>query len=73
MRKTRIYDHQGMVTTESINDPLDLTLPNSGERTEIPSNYTCDQVLRKAVVGVLLFWVFVALIAGVYDPESRPI
>ncbi|OIT31527.1 PREDICTED: uncharacterized protein LOC109208569 [Nicotiana attenuata] len=73
MRKTRIYEHQGMVTTESINDTLDLTSPNSGERTEIPSNYTCDQVLRKAVLGVLLFWVFVALIAGVYDPESRPI
>ncbi|CAN4100947.1 unnamed protein product [Withania somnifera] len=72
MHNTRMNDHQETVITEIISNPVDLTSLHSGEQTEIPMNYTCDQVLRKAVVGVLLFWVFVAFIAGLYDPESRP-
>ncbi|KAK4376018.1 hypothetical protein RND71_006695 [Anisodus tanguticus] len=73
MHNTHMKNHQETAITENFNNPLDLTSLNSGEQTEIPSNYTCDQALRKAVLCVLLFWVFVALIAGVYDPESRPI
>ncbi|XP_010514965.1 PREDICTED: uncharacterized protein LOC104790867 [Camelina sativa] len=32
----------------------------------------CNQVLRTAVVFVLMIWVFGALLAGFADPESRP-
>ncbi|CAN4098857.1 unnamed protein product [Withania somnifera] len=73
MHNTRMNDHQETAITEIINNPVDLTLLHSGEQTESPTNYNCGQVLSKAVIGVLLFWVFVAFIAGVYDPESRPI
>ncbi|MCE3051448.1 hypothetical protein HAX54_049862 [Datura stramonium] len=72
MHSTR-NDHQETAITEIINNSLDLTSLHSGGQTDIQTNYNCDQVLRKAVLGVLLFWVFIALIAGVYDPESRPI
>lgn len=73
MHNTRMNDHQEAAVTEIINNPLDLAPLHSGEHTEIPANYNYDQVLRKAVVGILLFWVIVVLIAGVFDPESRPI
>ncbi|CAN6472295.1 unnamed protein product [Victoria cruziana] len=29
----------------------------------------CDKVLRTAILSVLMLWVFLALIAGIYDPE----
>ncbi|PHU15947.1 hypothetical protein BC332_17152 [Capsicum chinense] len=73
MHNTGVNDHPETAITEIINNPLDLTSLHSGEQTEIPTNYNCDQVLRKAVISILLFWVLVAFIAGVYDPESRPI
>ncbi|KAK7312484.1 hypothetical protein VNO77_36377 [Canavalia gladiata] len=33
------------------------------------NNY--DQLLRTAVISILVFWVFIALGAGIYDPGSR--
>lgn len=30
-----------------------------------------DQLLKKAVISFLVFWVFIALGAGIYDPSSR--
>lgn len=73
MHNTRMNGHQETAVTEINNNPLDLAPFHLGEHTEIPTNYNCDRVLRKAVVGILLFWVIVVLIAGVFDPESRPI
>lgn len=35
-------------------------------------NEGCDRVLRSAIVGILMIWVLIALIAGIIDPESRP-
>ncbi|KAI3772371.1 hypothetical protein L6452_03556 [Arctium lappa] len=35
-------------------------------------NEGCEWVLRSAVVGILMVWVLIALIAGLVDPESRP-
>ncbi|KAH0659730.1 hypothetical protein KY289_028478 [Solanum tuberosum] len=74
MHNTRMNDdHQETAVSEIINNPLDLAPLHSGEHTEIPTNYNCEQVLRKAVVGILLFWVIIVLIAGIFDPENRPI
>ncbi|KAJ0911642.1 putative CRAL-TRIO lipid binding domain-containing protein [Helianthus annuus] len=36
------------------------------------ANEGCERVLRSAVVGILMVWVLIALIAGIVDPESRP-
>lgn len=35
-------------------------------------NDNCDQVLRTAIISILMLWVFIAFIAGMYDPETRP-
>ncbi|XP_076907697.1 phosphatidylinositol/phosphatidylcholine transfer protein SFH9-like [Bidens hawaiensis] len=35
-------------------------------------NEGCERVLRAAVIGILMVWVLIALIAGIVDPESRP-
>ncbi|KAL3619157.1 hypothetical protein CASFOL_036727 [Castilleja foliolosa] len=34
-------------------------------------NY-CSRTLRSAVLGVLIIWVLIAFIEGLYNPESRP-
>ncbi|KAM7496569.1 hypothetical protein LguiA_020983 [Lonicera macranthoides] len=38
----------------------------------IAGTNNCEQVLRTAVVAILILWAFIALMAGMYDPESRP-
>ncbi|KAL6275899.1 hypothetical protein ACE6H2_019500 [Prunus campanulata] len=40
---------------------------------EVEMDRNCDQVLRTAIVGILMIWVFIAFIAGFINPESRPI
>ncbi|XP_023761021.1 uncharacterized protein LOC111909437 isoform X1 [Lactuca sativa] len=35
-------------------------------------NEGCERVLRSAVVGILMVWALIALIAGILDPETRP-
>uniref|UniRef100_A0A5K1D383 Uncharacterized protein n=6 Tax=Nymphaea colorata TaxID=210225 RepID=A0A5K1D383_9MAGN len=30
----------------------------------------CDKVLRTAILSILMLWVVIALIAGIYDPEQ---
>ncbi|CAH8387074.1 unnamed protein product [Eruca vesicaria subsp. sativa] len=37
-----------------------------------PSPNVCNQVLRTAIVFVLMLWLLGALLAGFLDPESRP-
>ncbi|KAG2327994.1 hypothetical protein Bca4012_037034 [Brassica carinata] len=39
---------------------------------EDPSPNECSQVLRTAIVFVLMLWLLGALLAGFVDPESRP-
>lgn len=39
---------------------------------ESGDDLNCDQVLRTAIISILMLWVFIAFIAGIYDPETRP-
>ncbi|KAK3033954.1 hypothetical protein RJ639_034118 [Escallonia herrerae] len=57
-------------TNEDINSGEDLPSPHLSRETDMHTIGNCDHVLRAAVVGVLIFWVLIALIAGTYDPES---
>ncbi|KZV25530.1 hypothetical protein F511_27515 [Dorcoceras hygrometricum] len=43
------------------NDQYDTLVDNS-----------CSQTLRSAVIGILILWVLIAFIEGIYDPSSRP-
>ncbi|CAN1808636.1 hypothetical protein LINPERHAP1_LOCUS25433 [Linum perenne] len=37
-----------------------------------PVNDEWDRLLRTAVIGILMAWALVALVYGLYDPESSP-
>ncbi|KAG4974038.1 hypothetical protein AAZX31_11G137400 [Glycine max] len=47
-------------------------LPSLHQSNELDGHQTSnsDQLLRKAVISILVFWVFIALGAGIYDPGS---
>jgi len=52
-------------------------ISDNGRLPSLPSNElddlqvsNSDQLLRKAVISFLVFWVFIALGAGIYDPSS---
>ncbi|CAN8254971.1 unnamed protein product [Cochlearia groenlandica] len=60
-------------------EKLDVSPWNSDAHTtpdlayeDDPSLNVCNQVLRTAIVFVLMLWLFGALLAGFVDPESRP-
>ena len=57
-------------TSDSDNDNEDSpTLHPSNElEGNLYANY--DQLLRTAIVGILMFWVFIALGALVFDPSN---
>ncbi|XP_024966835.1 uncharacterized protein LOC112506792 isoform X2 [Cynara cardunculus var. scolymus] len=60
----------------SSNRELDADIDNTerfSPNYQFPDvNEGCEKVLRSAVVGILMVWVLIALIAGLVDPESRP-
>ncbi|KAL3844448.1 hypothetical protein ACJIZ3_001851 [Penstemon smallii] len=33
----------------------------------------CSQTIRSAVIGILIIWVLIAFIEGIYNPETRPV
>jgi hypothetical protein len=38
------------------------------EELELPSPYTCENVIRAAIIGLLMVWIFIAFLAGMNDP-----
>ncbi|XP_031386638.1 uncharacterized protein LOC116200090 isoform X1 [Punica granatum] len=42
------------------------------KESDMDSEDTFNQVVRTFMIAVLMLWLLVALIAGLYDPESRP-
>ena len=59
-------------STESICDRENPLVLNRSYESGVDLNGNCDQVVRTAMISILIFWVFIALIAGITDPESRP-
>lgn len=49
-----------------------LPLLHQSSETDMIENADPDKILRTAVVGILMFWVFIAFISGIFDPGSRP-
>lgn len=60
------------LSAESSNEK-DLSSPHSTFQTDVDINGNCDQVLRTAIIGILILWLFITLISGIYDVEARPI
>lgn len=55
-----------------VSDGEDPPAPYPADEIDMHLNGNCDQVLRTAIISMLMLWVFIAVIAGLYDPESRP-
>ncbi|GAV57902.1 CRAL_TRIO domain-containing protein [Cephalotus follicularis] len=55
-----------------ISDGEDLPSPCLAHQADghTHMNANCNQVLRSAVIFILMLWAFIALIAGIYDPEG---
>lgn len=65
--------------TQSLTDEADKREPNlnfTGELgdsylTELPLRGSLDQILRTAIVGVLMLWIFIAFVASMYGPDGH--
>ncbi|KAK9280634.1 hypothetical protein L1049_014330 [Liquidambar formosana] len=59
-----------MVPITDNSDDEGLLLPQTYQ-SDNDMNVNCDQVLRTGIISILMLWVFIAFIAGLYDAESR--
>ncbi|XP_048234110.1 SEC14-like protein 5 isoform X1 [Ricinus communis] len=59
-------------STEYLTDAEDIPSARLTFEDDVSMNENWDQLLRTAVIGVLMVWAFIALIAVLHDPESRP-
>ncbi|GLU11639.1 hypothetical protein SLE2022_283720 [Rubroshorea leprosula] len=60
------------VAIEDLSNSEDMPSHDMTSPDDINSNGSCDQVLRTAIIAILMVWVLLALVAGLFDPESRP-
>ncbi|XWS53150.1 hypothetical protein CRYUN_Cryun11dG0133000 [Craigia yunnanensis] len=69
--KRRHADHINKIqANEDVSNSEDIPSPDVICQDDIDQSGSCDQVLRTAVIGLLMLWVLIAFIAGLYDPES---
>lgn len=75
----RIGNHLSCVMENNLTESTSLLTSNEilpllhqSSDTDMIENANPDKILRTAVVGILMFWVFIAFISGIFDPESRP-
>eukprot|EP00268_Persea_americana_P057840 TRINITY_DN6958_c0_g1_i3.p1 TRINITY_DN6958_c0_g1~~TRINITY_DN6958_c0_g1_i3.p1 ORF type:complete len:365 (+),score=39.50 TRINITY_DN6958_c0_g1_i3:757-1851(+) len=67
------------VGRQSLTDVADKREPNlnfTGELgdsylTELPLRGSLDQILRTAIVGILMLWIFIAFVASMYGPDGH--
>lgn len=72
MRLRQIIETRETEGRADINGCEDMPSPCQSNLTHMHMNGNCDQALRASVIGLLVFWVLIAFLAGMYDPESRP-
>lgn len=53
-------------------DSDDSPLARLSHQDDVDMDANCDHVFRMAVIGILMVWALIALIAGLTDPASRP-
>lgn len=54
-------------------DNDDMPSPNVTMRHDIDRNRSCEKVLRTTIIGILIIWVLMAFIAGLFDRETSPL
>ncbi|GFP79320.1 sec14 cytosolic factor [Phtheirospermum japonicum] len=70
----RISDRQTSITESLLNNVNTGNFPSEqlGYQYDMLMDNYCSRTLRSAVIGVLIIWVLIAFIEGIYNPESRP-
>ncbi|XP_062015830.1 uncharacterized protein LOC133732317 [Rosa rugosa] len=72
MQQPRTNDIMKRELRVSVCEGGSLHSPDPTCETEVEPNHNCDQLLRTAIVSILMFWILIAFIAGLYDPGSSP-
>ncbi|KAJ9188976.1 hypothetical protein P3X46_000320 [Hevea brasiliensis] len=71
MRQPQAINEIGRIdSTEFVGDGEDLPSPHLNFEADVPIIENWDHMWRTAVIGVLMVWVFLALVAILYDPET---
>ncbi|XVE59230.1 hypothetical protein DITRI_Ditri05aG0029200 [Diplodiscus trichospermus] len=70
VKRPRADQINKILANEDASDSEDIPTPNVIFQDDIDQSWSCDQVLRTAIIGLLMLWVLIAFIAGLYDPES---
>ena len=70
VRQSRPRNETIRGSTESVYEGDNPPSLSSTYETAVGMNGNCDQVVRTAMISILIFWIFLALIAGLHDPES---
>lgn len=71
MRQSQAINEIRMIdSTEYIGDGEDLASPHLNFGADVPINESWDHMWRTAVIGVLMVWVFIALVGILHDPET---
>lgn len=58
-------------TNEGVSDSEDTSELDLIFQDDIDPSWSYDQVLRTAIIGLLMFWVLIAIMAGLSDPEFQ--
>ncbi|XP_050213088.1 uncharacterized protein LOC126664632 [Mercurialis annua] len=72
MQRSRVNEIRRVESLECLTDGGDTPSSRMSFEDDVSANENWDQLLRTAVIGMLMVWVFIALIAVMYDPETRP-
>ncbi|KAK9029137.1 hypothetical protein V6N11_026261 [Hibiscus sabdariffa] len=71
VRRPRTDQFNKIRTNEDVSDSEDLSTPDLVFQDDIDQSSDCDQVLRTAIIALLMLWVLIAFSAGFYDPENH--
>lgn len=61
------------ITSESIINDGDSPLVERADEYDMIMENNCSQTIRSAVIGILIVFVLIAFIEGMYNTESRPV
>ncbi|XVF05534.1 hypothetical protein REPUB_Repub05bG0180400 [Reevesia pubescens] len=70
VKRPRTDQINKMQANEDVRDSEDIPTPNVVCLDDVDRSASCDQVLRTAIIGMLMLWILIAFVAGLYDPES---
>ncbi|MBA0735689.1 hypothetical protein Gogos_019513 [Gossypium gossypioides] len=71
VKRPRMHQLNKLQTNEGVSDSEDTYELDLICQDDIDPSWSYDQVLRTAIIGLLMFWVLIAVMAGLSDPEFQ--